>query len=384
MLSYFVKLLPFSTAERMASAMIKIKKAISANCTSLLADYLKNPEQVLFFDIETTGFSPKSASIYLIGAAACENGTWTLYQWFSQTPSEEKQILENFFSFASSFQHLIHFNGTTFDIPFLQAKAKRHAIPEWELPSQTDIYRLISPLKNLLRLPGCKQKNLEQFLGIFREDPFHGGQLIELYRAYTENQDERLLKVLLLHNEEDIIGMLSIYPITAYAALFRESFSQASAQIESCENAKGETGKELLLTVVLPLPIPKSFSCHKNGCFFLAEDQKGIFKVPVYEGELKYFYPDYKNYSYLPDEDKAIHKSVAVYVDKNHRQPATAATCYTRKYGDFLPQYRDLFQPVFRAEYKAKESYFLPDRQWMSSQENLCSYAEHLLKQLAM
>ena len=51
----------------------------------------------------------------------------------------------------------------------------------------------------------------------------------------------------------------------------------------------------------------------------------------------KYFYPDYKNYSYLPDEDYAIHKSCAIYVDKAHRVPARPETCYTRKTGEFLP-----------------------------------------------
>ena len=33
----------------------------------------------------------------------------------------------------------------------------------------------------------------------------------------------------------------------------------------------------------------------------------------------------------------AVHKSVGTYVDKAHRRPATAADCYIKKTGTFLP-----------------------------------------------
>lgn len=53
---------------------------------------------------------------------------------------------------------------------------------------------------------------------------------------------------------------------------------------------------------------------------------------------LKYFYPDYQNYYYLPEEDMAIHKSIADSVDPSYRKKATKNTCYTKKAGIFLPQ----------------------------------------------
>ena len=36
-----------------------------------------------------------------------------------------------------------------------------------------------------------------------------------------------------------------------------------------------------------------------------------------------------KNYYYLPEQNCAIHKSVAAYVDKSRRTAATKNTCYT-------------------------------------------------------
>ena len=80
--------------------------------------------------------------------------------------------------------------------------------------------------------------------------------------------------------------------------------------------------------------------------------------VPILEGELKYFYPDYKNYYYLPQEDTAVHKSLGEFVDRSARKKATAATCYTRKKGRFLPQPQPLFDPVLKACYQDKQTFF--------------------------
>ncbi|MDE7197699.1 MAG: ribonuclease H-like domain-containing protein, partial [Lachnospiraceae bacterium] len=76
-------------------------------------------EEFLFVDIETTGFTAKSSSLYLIGAAFYVEGNWQIRQWFCENPVEETAILDAFFSFAASYTHLIHFNGNNFDLPYL-------------------------------------------------------------------------------------------------------------------------------------------------------------------------------------------------------------------------------------------------------------------------
>lgn len=55
-----------------------------------------------------------------------------------------------------------------------------------------------------------------------------------------------------------------------------------------------------------------------------------------------------KDYYYLPKEDRAIHRSIACYVDKAYRQKATAATCYIRQEGIFLPSFWHFTAPTFR------------------------------------
>lgn len=105
-------------------------------------------------------------------------------------------------------------------------------------------------------------------------------------------------------------------------------------------------------------------------------------RIPLYHGELKYFYPNYKDYYYLPAEDMAIHKSVAAYVDKNHRTQATAATCYSKKSGCFLPQYQELFSPALKLERQDKISYFELTEAFTNSRENLKTYVMHFLERI--
>lgn len=446
---------------------------LSTQYQEVICSIFGKKEDLLFFDIETTGLSPKNASIYLIGAAGKENGSWVMHQWFAENAAAEEAVLDAFTQYAASFGTLVHFNGATFDVPFLQARCRKYGLHcMLANMAQLDIYRQVSPWKNLLHLANCKQRTLEEFLGIFRKDPFNGGQLIQLYHAYRESRDERLLKVLLLHNADDIRGMLSILPMLTYPALFEDcvkwkdqvpepnaqnrslpgtdghdevlpdpkladasvvqsfspSFTISEHAIVSGTDYAGNPQKELFVRLKLSHSLPAAFSCNGQGCFFSVQQSEGLLKIPVFTGELKYFYPDYKNYSYLPEEDNAIHKSVAIYVDKAHRVPATPETCYTRKSGDFLPlpaqtgkgkeriagtetpggktraadtaapdrKYNDagaaskgkkgkpdgsdaLFSPLFRRNVKEKECFFPVDDSFLQDEDRMARYVARVL-----
>ena len=109
-------------------------------------------DQILFLDIETTGFLAASSTLYLIGCAYYTEGNWIIRQWFAQTPDEEAELLKAFFDFSTQFSYLIHYNGNTFDLPFLQSKAAKHGIT-WNYGHMEglDIYRRVTPYKNFLK-----------------------------------------------------------------------------------------------------------------------------------------------------------------------------------------------------------------------------------------
>ena len=341
-------------------------------------------EEFLFIDIETTGFTAKSSSLYLIGAAFYADGVWQIRQWFCDSPAEEVSVLDAFFSFAASFTRLIHFNGNNFDLPYLLQKCQQHNLPHnFDKFEGIDLYKRISPYKAFLHVPNCKQKTLENLLGIHREDRFNGEDLIEVYCHYVENPSKDARSLLLLHNSDDMKGMLQILPLLAFYDLFNGDIRAKKVQANSYIDYNGQDRQELLMKLHLSTALPIPVANLANGCYFSAEKQDAILKAPLYEEEMKYFYSNYKDYYYLPQEDIALHKSVASFVDKSRRIQASAATCYTRKYGLFLPQWDIFIEPFFKRDYKSKEYFFELTDERKTDRALFSRYAQYLLGKMA-
>lgn len=78
--------------------MITIEKPLSLPDTYPL-ERIGNREEILFFDIETTGFSGDHSRLYLIGCSFYRNNCWHLRQWFADTPESEEDLLHAFLIF---------------------------------------------------------------------------------------------------------------------------------------------------------------------------------------------------------------------------------------------------------------------------------------------
>lgn len=341
-------------------------------------------DKILFVDIETTGFTAKSSYLYLIGAAFYQAGQWRIRQWFADRPDEEAALLGEFFTFAGQYTHLIHFNGNNFDLPYLLQKCSQHQLSyNFDNFIGIDIYKRVSPYKFFLHTPNCKQKTLEELMGIIREDIYNGGELISIYHEYVKNPQEEACHLLLLHNMDDMKGMLQILPLLAFYDLFNCPLKARKVQSNSYVDYHGHDRKEILMKLELSSPLPFTISTLSNGCYFSGEARDGVLKVPIYEEEMKYFYSNYKNYYYLPAEDVALHKSVASFVDKEHRVQATAATCYTRKYAVYLPQWDFFAEPFFKRDYNSKDLFFELTDDMKKDRAFFSRYAQYLLGKMA-
>lgn len=363
--------------------MKTLQQSLTAPCNTYHLEQTAPLEKILFLDIETTGFTAKSSLLYLIGAAYYAENAWNLIQWFAESPDDEKDLLTSFFAFAKRYTHLIHFNGNNFDLPYLEQKCRLLKLDyNFDSFEGIDLYRRVAPYKSILRLPNCKQKTIEQFLKIDRADPYSGGELISVYHEYVRNPTDFAFNALTLHNAEDMQGMLEILPILSYCDLFLESHKVKKAQANTYTDIHKSKKQELLLKLSLnqPLKIPVSFSA--NGCYFSGEGKEGNLKIPIYEEELKYFYSNYKDYYYLPAEDIAMHRSVASFVDKKFREPASPANCYTRKFSCYLPQWSAVFEPFFKREYKGRELFFELTDDLKTQRNAFSKYAEHILQMM--
>lgn len=341
--------------------------------------------EALFLDIETTGFTARSSSLYLIGCAYYSEGFWHTLQWMAETPAEEKDVLDAFFQFAENHRFLIQFNGNNFDIPYLTQKCAQLGLSYgFDGFDGADLYRRLFPYKNFLDLLNLKQKTIETFLSLNREDTFGGGELIAFYKDYVNHPTQETLSVLLLHNEEDLKGMLEILPMLAYFDAFHFPLTAKKVQANTYLDAFDRHRTELLIHASLPTPVPKTVTHSSEGFYAKLEGDNLTLRVPVYDEELKYFYSNYKDYYYLPMEDVALHKSVASFVDKACREPATARNCYTRKASRYLREWDLTFTPFFKRDYDNDEIFFELSDEMKKDRQAFANYASHVLNHLAL
>lgn len=307
-------------------------------------------KDLVFLDIETTGLTPATSSIYLIGAVYHQQMEWHIRQWFSDSLTSEQEILEDFFSFIRNYQVIVSFNGETFDLPFLRKCAAAYGIETDILDNirSFDLYRHLRPIKSMLQLENLKLSTLEDYLGIERQDHATGLEMISVYKDYLETKDERLYQVLLLHNEDDLKAMPQIMPLLSYIDIFRSEWTLAGYSLSAASAS-------LTVVVDCSVKVPVAVICELPLCRLSIRANQIIVEIRAFIGELKYFFANYKDYYYLPGEERAVHKKVGQYVDAQHRVQATASTCYTRKTSTFLPlSHEDMFD-IYKEDYSSKQ-----------------------------
>ena len=159
-------------------------KAISLYTGASLSD-------LVIFDIETTGLSANVSSLYLIGALwyDTQKKEMKMCQWFADDYTSECTILEAFSSFVSGFSTIVHYNGSGFDIPYLEKKYRFHHLenPFTALRS-FDIYREVRKEKALLDSSSLKLSVVEKLVGFLRADNYSGKECIQIYSEFMQQK----------------------------------------------------------------------------------------------------------------------------------------------------------------------------------------------------
>ncbi len=377
-----------------------------------ISDSISKSKNILpiWFDIETTGLSSETSYLYMIGAAKIINDEYVLTQWISEKYTDEPELLGSFLEYIKNCDILIHFNGATFDIPYLAAKCSNYNLPDAIMhKSSLDIYREIKPLKSLLGMKALNQRYVECFCGLHREDKFSGSELIPLYNMFaarlryeqlhgstdipnsikppsvtglpsiTDIPSSRILSVLLQHNRDDVAGMLYLTRL-----LHIRHFLQGSFMLEQV-NIKNDC-----LNVIISYTSPDNDILdsikllYSNDCLQLNSISPNSIEIEIkiIDTELKYFYDNYHDYYYLVIEDTAIHKSVAGFVDKQYRKPAKASNCYIRREGLYLPAYAFDELPLLRKDYKDKCYCFEMTESFLSDKDQIKRYIMVLLNSI--
>ena len=280
--------------------MIRIEKVLTQPVPSDIY-MIGAPEDVLFFDIETTGLSARSAGLYLIGVLTYTDKNWTLLQYFCEDVADEPAVLQAFFELLRTKKILISYNGDGFDIPFLRHMVEQYGLRaprphhstalhdrvdcpatdgsaiadapplySFDTVESFDLFKKFRPLKHLLGLPDLKLKSCERFLGIDREDRFTGGELIEVYFEWQKTKAPALLDTLLLHNAEDIANLPNLLPLLRYRSLPHSDFQ---LRAHECLQDGGTPLVHLSFTLLSPMS-PYAHAPAENATREVTDDRR--------------------------------------------------------------------------------------------------------------
>jgi uncharacterized protein YprB with RNaseH-like and TPR domain len=339
-----------------------------------------NEKNSFLLDIETTGFSSKTNSVYLIGCIFYDGNTLKLIQWLSEKPEDEYQLLFTFSKFISHYPYVIHYNGANFDIPFLAKRLELYHInSSISTLKQFDLYTKARPIGKYLPIDNLKLISVEQYYGINRKDQFTGGELIEKYLAFEKSNNLLLKELLLLHNHEDLCSLYYCLDL-CHIINFYKSACNKTLKFTTLKVSKTSD------YIIIDIPYPCNFNLRiENQLYDLFISNYNIaISFPIYVGELKLFFDDFENYFYLPLEDQVVHKSVGKFVEPAFRKRAKKSNCYIKKRGNFIPLNSkvDIKLKTFVKDYTVTHKYVEVTPDLLENQEKLLLLCSEVLSHL--
>ncbi|OPL09353.1 MAG: hypothetical protein AVO33_00605 [delta proteobacterium ML8_F1] len=178
-----------------------------------LPPYIENIRWGLI-DIETTGLNRATTHVVMVGLILPVDGEIRLRQYTLEDLKEEILMLTELMGVLDSLEALLNFNGTHFDLPYLNRRFEHHRIP-FEIPlyKSFDLYRYFKENRRQYPLENLKLKTLEKHFGILREDTLAGGDFPRDYFLYLASRNQGILNGLLTHNREDLVHLARLFEI---------------------------------------------------------------------------------------------------------------------------------------------------------------------------
>ena len=170
------------------------------------------PEDLLFMDTETCGFS--GSMIFLVGTMFFQGDQLVFEQLLARDYSEEAAILRAFADRYSARELLVTFNGTSFDMTMIRDRWTFHRIeaPWEELPHLDLLHESRRRWKG--ELPRFSLQTLERhFCGRHRVGDIPGAAIPDAYHDFVATGDARRLRDILHHNLLDMLTMAHLVVI---------------------------------------------------------------------------------------------------------------------------------------------------------------------------
>lgn len=200
-----------------------------ANEIHPLAPDLSRP--LVFFDTETTGLKGAGTLIFLMGFIEYTETKFTLTQYVLPGPDHEAAFL-----YASNFwktpMSVVMYNGKSFDMPQVETRwtMNRDILPPLLKHTEIDLLhgskRIWKNEMDTFKLTAVE----EEQLGFFREGDIPGYMAPIIYQDAVKNGRAEMLMKVLMHNEWDILSLVTLYIRSTDLLLKEQQSFSANAQ----------------------------------------------------------------------------------------------------------------------------------------------------------
>ncbi|HYF92097.1 MAG TPA: ribonuclease H-like domain-containing protein [Symbiobacteriaceae bacterium] len=165
-----------------------------------------------YLDIETTGLSPDSAQVTLVGLVYADGPVRRLEQFFADDPDGEAEVLRAAARRLRAFDTTVTYNGTTFDLPFLRTRARLAGVP-WPRLQTYDLLQVARAWRQAYgQLRDCRLQTVMAHFQVGRQDETSGREMVEAYYKWLRTGIASYRDLILEHNAEDLLLLPDLVP----------------------------------------------------------------------------------------------------------------------------------------------------------------------------
>jgi uncharacterized protein YprB with RNaseH-like and TPR domain len=164
-----------------------------------------NPEDFLFFDLETLGLFHRL--IILVGLAYIREDNLIIEQYVVAWPEQEPAALHAFLQRVANAKALVSFNGRAFDFNYILERLAYNDMPNLPALPHYDLFHLSKKIFQG-QLADFKLKSLEkQLFGIERQNDIPSDLVPNFYYVYQQTGNIGPLVPIITHNQQDLISL---------------------------------------------------------------------------------------------------------------------------------------------------------------------------------
>lgn len=201
------------------------------NISGLLLSQEQNPEELLFFDLETSGLSSGAGTLaFLAGFGSYIDGGFLLEQYFLSDYPGEVEFLGHIQQRVETQPCFVSYNGRAFDASLLKTRALMHG-RNFSFTRHLDLLYISRRLWREA-VGSCSLGNIERhILGLERQGDLPGSEVPERWFSFLRTGDANLLIEIFSHHRQDILSLEKLWK--NLEELFLEPFSPGLADQRS-------------------------------------------------------------------------------------------------------------------------------------------------------